>query len=145
MHYLKPTPPWGSHYYNHVIHVESKVPLNLKHLVPHSTDHFHLAVLEPRAGCPQISHNGSLIMFDFKLRDKQPVQEGHVDPFLSPWMQETHLPCAGCPYSSRAGETPLSPELRNPGQKAYTNPCRSFINLLHKPNCAESSLMSTHT
>lgn len=55
--------------------------------------------------------------FELKVLEKQPVQEGHTDPPLFPWHQETNLPCVNYPLCSRRVEASLRLETRNLGPR----------------------------
>lgn len=87
MYYLKATPLREALDRLHFIDVDSKTPPDLQYLVPRSTAHRHVEVLGP-GRLPLNTLQWLTDSFDLKSLDKQPGQEGHVDPFLTPWVQE---------------------------------------------------------
>ena len=72
-----------------------------------------------------ICHND---YFELKVLEKQPVQEGHTESPLSPWHEETNLPCENYPLCSRRVEASLRSETGNLGPR---NLCKQTLLLLH--------------
>lgn len=61
-----------------------------------------LVMFKPREGLPQVSFHSDC--FEWKLCDKQPVQEGHCTLSSSPRIVGISLFCKGCPPCCRKAE-----------------------------------------